>query len=221
MGAVHFSSLPYWVSSLIRQLPYSVVTVILTTCIDCVATGCAASLLVVSITFLFDSQVADYMTVFGLACFLAWFSSGIGPGNWVVVSEIFATSIRAKAMCIAVLPNRITATIMASTFLTFSDLLTWPGFFMVLVAICLAGAWFLYKYLPETKGKSLEEMAGYFAAITGDQSLLELEAKLKQRVDQMGGRVSTSTIPEIDDDDDQTGKEHREIELVGDSPSSH
>jgi hypothetical protein len=63
----------------------------------------AAALSIVSITFLFQSRVSEACTVLGLALYLAFFSIGVGPGNWVVVSEIFATSIRAKGMCVAVL----------------------------------------------------------------------------------------------------------------------
>lgn len=65
--------------------------------------GMAASLIVVSVTFMFHSRVSEACTVLGLAFYLAFFSIGVGPGNWVVVSEIFATSIRAKGMCVAVL----------------------------------------------------------------------------------------------------------------------
>lgn len=133
----------------------------------------------VSLTFMSDSDLSKIMTVLGLACFLAFFSTGLGPGNWVVVSEIFALSIRAKAMSVAILPNRITATIMASSFLSLSKLLTWPGFFLVLAGICLFGAGFLYMYLPETKGKTLEEMAVYFAELTGDRSILDAEEQLR------------------------------------------
>lgn len=57
----------------------------------------------VSVTFMFSSRLSEACTVLGLALYLAFFSIGVGPGNWVVVSEIFATSIRAKGMCVAVL----------------------------------------------------------------------------------------------------------------------
>jgi hypothetical protein len=94
--------------------------------------------------------------ILGLALYLAFFSSGLGPGNWVVVSEVFSLSIRAKAMSVAVLPNRITATIMASTFLSIAHAITWPGFFLLLAGICLVSFVFVYVYLPETAGRSLE-----------------------------------------------------------------
>jgi len=128
-----------------------------------------------------DSNLSKLLTVVGLALYLAFFSTGLGPGNWVVVSEVFATSIRAKAMSVAVLPNRITATIMASTFLSVADWLTWPGFFLVLAGVCLLSALFLFIYLPETKGKSLEEMSLYFAEITGDRSILDVEERLEMK----------------------------------------
>lgn len=143
--------------------------------------GCAASLVLVSTMFASDSSWSKLMTVVGLACYLACFSSGLGPGNWVVVSEVFATSIRAKAMSVAVLPNRITATLMASSFLSVAHALTWPGFFLLLAGICLVSAAFLYVYLPETKGRSLEAMSVYFAEITGDRSILDVEEKLAEK----------------------------------------
>ena len=69
---------------------------------------------------------------------------------------------------------------MASSFLSLAELLTWPGFFFALALICLASAMFLYLYLPETKGKSLEEMSFYFASLTGDRSILDAEDRLHQ-----------------------------------------
>lgn len=142
--------------------------------------GCAASLLVVSFTISSDGEISRILLIGALASYLAFFSSGLGPGNWVVVSEIFALSIRAKAMSIAIFPNRVTATIMASSFLSVARVLTWPGFFLFLSGICLASCLFLYIYMPETAGRSLEEMAHYFSEITGDRSILDAEAVLKR-----------------------------------------
>jgi MFS family permease len=173
--------------------------------------GMAVSLVVVSVTFTnSSSDTMKSMTVVALAVYLAFFSIGLGPGNWVVVSEIFAPSIRAKAMMLAVLPNRLTATFMASTFLSVAHAITWPGFFLLLAGICLASMVFLFLYLPETKGKSLEDMVGYFAEVTGDRSILDLENKLRNSKEEfeleMGGRTtsttsatgSAATIPPLD-----------------------
>lgn len=141
--------------------------------------GMAVSLIVVSVTFVNTSTSMKAVTVVALAMYLAFFSLGLGPGNWVVVSEIFAPSIRAKAMMLAVLPNRMTATFMSSTFLSVAQAITWPGFFLLLAGICLASTLFLYIFLPETKGKTLEDMVRYFAEVTGDCSILDLEEELR------------------------------------------
>lgn len=44
--------------------------------------------------------------------------------------------------------------------------------------ICLLVLGFLYLYLPETNGRSLEDMSMYFAEITQDRSMLDAEAKI-------------------------------------------
>ena len=162
--------------------------------------GCGLSLVFVSIMFEEDEEeereegdnpknvhhASRVFTVVGLAFYLAFFSTGLGPGNWVVVSEVFATSIRAKAMSLAVLPNRITATVMASTFLSIADWMSWSYFFLALAGVCFVSALFLFVYLPETKGRSLEDMAVYFAEITGDRAILDVEERLMMEQQQKG-----------------------------------
>lgn len=125
----------------------------------------------------------------------------------VVVSEIFSTSIRAKAMSVAVLPNRITATIFASTFLSVAKALTWPGFFLFLAGICVASTFFLYKYLPETKGKTLEEMAVFFAQVTGDRSILDVEERVRREreMECIAGASCTSDSSSSGDDNENEG----------------
>jgi len=139
--------------------------------------GCAASLLFVSFTITSDTTASKFLTVLGLASYLAFFSLSIGPGAWVVVSEIFCTSIRAKAVSVALFPNRVIATVMASTFLSIANAISWQGFFWALAVICLLCAAFVYLYVPETAGKSLEEMSHYFAELTNDRRILDLEAR--------------------------------------------
>ena len=135
------------------------------------------ALLLISFTFLGGAGASGF-AVFGLALYMTFFSLGMGPGAWLIPSEIFATSIRAKAMSVATFFNRITATLMASTFLSTANFLSWGGFFMMLAVISILVAAFIYFYLPETKGRSLEDMSVYFAEITQDRSLLDAEAKV-------------------------------------------
>ena len=83
----------------------------------------------------------------------------MGPGGWLIPSEVFATIIRAKAMSVATCASRVVATTMSSTFLTVADAVGWPGFFCLLATVCLLVCAFFLTFLPETKGKSLEDMS--------------------------------------------------------------
>jgi len=143
--------------------------------------GMAAATLVISLSFFIATRVSTGFIITGLAFYLAFFSTGMGPGAWLIPSEVFATCIRAKAMSVATFSNRVVATIMSSTFLSTASAMGWGGFFLMLCIICLVVAAFLYFYLPETRGRSLEDMSVYFAEITGDKSILEAEAAILER----------------------------------------
>jgi hypothetical protein len=79
--------------------------------------------------------------------------------------------------------NRVTATIMASTFLSVANAMSWAGFFIMMSIVCLIILGWMYVYLPETKGRPLEDMSQYFAEITGDRSIFEAEELLHQSDD--------------------------------------
>ena len=153
-----------------------------------------AALLMVSITYYMagNDKPSPILTVTGLGLYLAFFSFGMGPIAWLIPSEVFATCIRAKAMSLASSMNRVVATIVSSSFLTVQDTLSWAGFFLLLAVACTVVLVFLYFFLPETKGRSLEDMSLFFAEITGDFSILDAERKLRvehelQQVGASGG----------------------------------
>ena len=126
---------------------------------------------------------------------MVFFSIGMGPIGWLIPSEVFATSIRAKSMSVATFFNRIVATIMASTFLSTADAIGWAGFFLLLAAICAVVAAFVFFFVPETKGRSLEDMSVYFAELTNDTSLLDAEATIIRERESSGNVEMTSTTP--------------------------
>jgi sugar porter (SP) family MFS transporter len=140
--------------------------------------GMAVSLALVSLAFWIDTAWSQGVIICGLGLYLAFFSVGVGPGAWLIPSEVFANCIRGKAMSVAAFWNRLGATIMASTFLSIANGVGWAGFFLLLSGASLLVLFFLYTYLPETKGRSLEDMSVYFAEITKDGFILEAEAAL-------------------------------------------
>ena len=59
--------------------------------------------------------------------------------------------------------------------------MSWSGFFFMVAVVCLVICIWVFVYLPETKGKHLEEMAQYFAELTGDRSVMEAEEVIHRR----------------------------------------
>ena len=136
--------------------------------------GMAGSLFLVSLSYFIQID-GTVFTVLGLAMYLSFFSIGMGPGAWLVPAEVFSIAIRAKAMSLATFLNRFTATIMSASFLSIKNLLGWGGFFLLLSFISIFTLFFLQRFLPETKGKSLEEMTLYFAQVTSDHQIMDAE----------------------------------------------
>ncbi|XVF34834.1 hypothetical protein REPUB_Repub18cG0092500 [Reevesia pubescens] len=89
---------------------------------------------------------------------VSFFSIGLGPITWVYSSEIFPMRLRAQGSSLAISVNRVVSGIVSMTFLTISNKITFGGMFFALSGIMAVGTVFFYFFLPETKGKSLEEI---------------------------------------------------------------
>ncbi|MFI8379161.1 sugar porter family MFS transporter [Leeuwenhoekiella sp. NPDC079379] len=89
---------------------------------------------------------------------IAIYSMSLAPITWVVLSEIFPNRLRGVAMSIATFSLWIASFILTFTFPILNDLLGAYGTFWVYSGICILGYLFIKNKLPETKGKSLEEI---------------------------------------------------------------
>ncbi|MGM0473055.1 MAG: MFS transporter, partial [Bacteroidota bacterium] len=78
--------------------------------------------------------------------------------TWVVLSEIFPNRIRGAAMAIATTSLWIASFVLTFTFPFLNRALHASGTFWLYAFICMAGFLFIRGRLPETKGKSLEEI---------------------------------------------------------------
>jgi len=130
--------------------------------------GAIVSLLLIASVFGGDDDNAR-VVLFGLGMYLASFSLGLGPLAWIVPNELFPTAIRAKAVSLSVFANRLSAAVVSSTMLTLADFLGWCGYFVFLAVLCFLILAFFYVYLPETKGKRLEDIAHYMEEITASR----------------------------------------------------
>jgi MFS family permease len=184
------------------RFPLTVLKINLPSCSLCALvpfefSGMCGALILTSFTFLGGKQRGSVFAIVGLSLYLSFFSIGMGPGAWLIPSEIFATSIRAKAMSMATFFNRIVATLMSSTFLSTANAIGWAGFFLMLAGICVVVFAFIYFLLPETKGRSLEDMSIYFAEITRDGSILEAEKKIILERQKSAVEMTASQPPPI------------------------
>jgi len=95
--------------------------------------------------------------VLSIMIYSASFMFSWGPICWVLISEIFPNTIRGAAVAIAVACQWISNFIVSSTFV---PLYTWsPAFTYGMYAVfCVIAAVFVWKLVPETKGKTLEDM---------------------------------------------------------------
>jgi len=96
--------------------------------------------------------------------YVACFAVGIGTGTWVLMSEISPTRIRGRAMSIATLFLWCGTLLVTLTFLSLVRALTAPGAFLLYAVICVAAFLFVKLAVPETKGKSLEEIESWWLA---------------------------------------------------------
>lgn len=108
---------------------------------------------------------AETYVVFGcIAAYSALHALSFGPITWLVVAEIFPSSIKGKAMGIATTANRLTSYVAALTFLTMCDKMQWGGTFYVYAAFAAFAFVFYALLVPETTGLPLEEITPLFDA---------------------------------------------------------
>ncbi|XP_033516977.1 probable polyol transporter 4 isoform X2 [Nicotiana tomentosiformis] len=93
---------------------------------------------------------------------VAFFSVGIGPICWVLTSEIFPLRLRAQASALGAVGSRVSSGVVAMSYLSVSRMITVGGTFFVFAAISALSVAFVHKCVPETKGKSLEEIEMMF-----------------------------------------------------------
>ena len=100
----------------------------------------------------------SYVAIGGLVIYVACFAFGLGPIFWLLISEIYPLKVRGAAMSAVTVTNWALNLVVAVTFLTLVGVLGHAGTFWLYGVIAI-GAWvFLYLLVPETKGKTLEQI---------------------------------------------------------------
>ncbi len=125
--------------------------------------GVAVSQLILALCFLLpESTTRSYIVLAAMVLFVAFVQCFIGVGVWLLLSEIFPMTIRGFAMGIAVFVLWTTNTIISFVFPLLREAFgpTWT--FGLFVLINIASVVFVTRFVPETRGRTLEELEDDF-----------------------------------------------------------
>ncbi|MCU4176611.1 sugar porter family MFS transporter [Carboxylicivirga sp. N1Y90] len=121
-------------------------------------TGAFLSLTGVGVLFAIGSN----LVIIPLLCYVASFAFSFGPVVWVIISEIFPTRIRGLAVSIGSFSLMVTGFFITLTNPVFIKTIEPSGTFFLYGALTLPAIWFIWKFVPETKGKTLEQIEKYW-----------------------------------------------------------
>ncbi|KAG7489882.1 solute carrier family 2, facilitated glucose transporter member 8 [Solea senegalensis] len=108
-----------------------------------------------------------WLALASMAIFIAGFALGWGPIPWLVMSEIFPVKVRGFSSAICVLTNWSMAFLITKTFQDMMNLLTSAGTFWLFACMCIVNVVFTMVFIPETKGKTLEQIEAIFRGAAG------------------------------------------------------
>lgn len=122
--------------------------------------GMSGMLIMLGIVFFLPSLLNQLGTLaaISLISYVAFFAIGLGPVFWLLISEIYPLKVRGLAMSIVTVANWGSNLIIALTFLTLIQLMGRTGTFWLYAVVGILALIFTYTYVPETKGRTLEEI---------------------------------------------------------------
>ncbi|MCX6621420.1 MAG: sugar porter family MFS transporter [Acidobacteria bacterium] len=114
--------------------------------------------------FAFGMSPQPYTLIVSMIlCYVGCFSLSLGCGGWVYLSELYPTAVRARAMSVGTLCVWLACLVVTLTFLTLIRLLGTSVVFWVYASLCAVTFFFVWLAMPETKGRTLEEIQGWWA----------------------------------------------------------
>ncbi|KAG7232419.1 hypothetical protein INR49_008882 [Caranx melampygus] len=117
-----------------------------------------------SITLPSEEPHADlaWLALASMAVFITGFALGWGPIPWLIMSEVFPVKVRGFAGAVCVLTNWSMAFVVTKTFQDMMNALTSAGTFWLFACVCIVNVIFTMIFIPETKGKTLEQIEATF-----------------------------------------------------------
>lgn len=139
------------------------------------SSGLALSLLLMGIAIhIKDALVSaklGFLFVVAIFGYITFFSIGVGAIPWLILSEIFPDKTRAAASAIATTVNWSCAVIITSSMSSMTEAFGMPGLMWFYATFCGILAAFTFLQVPETKGRSFEEIQAHFDGATSTKIL--------------------------------------------------
>ncbi len=129
-------------------------------------TGCILSLGMLGVFYTSSSlqHSASWLALVCLIVYIASFAVGLGPVFWLMISEIFPLKVRSPAMSISTVGNWTANFLVSSFFLTLVSTISREGTFWLYAGFGVLALLFFIVRVPETKGRSLEEIGNEVGA---------------------------------------------------------
>jgi SP family galactose:H+ symporter-like MFS transporter len=116
------------------------------------------------------STIASIVAIVSLMTYVASFAISLGPIFWLLNAEIYPLAVRSKAAGLGTMANWTFNFIVSLTFLLLIEAAGRSGAFWIYGGIGILTLWFCWKFVPETKGKHLEDIQAYFRERVDKQS---------------------------------------------------
>ncbi len=121
------------------------------------ASGMSVSLFILAIAF-YLHEFGGYLILAFVLIYIASFAMSLGPVTWVFIAEIYPNRIRSEAMSVAVVFLWAAVFVVSFTFPYMLNVFGGGTAFLIFGVMCVIYLIFLFTKVPETKGKSLEEL---------------------------------------------------------------
>ncbi len=105
-----------------------------------------------------------WLVAIGLYMFIAFYALGPGVCVWLALSELMPTRIRSNGMSVALVLNQLVSTTLAAIFLPVASKYGYSKMFFLFAGFTVIYLITVYFFLPETRGKTLEEIEDCFMA---------------------------------------------------------
>jgi MFS family permease len=112
----------------------------------------------VAASFAYRQGLQGFWVLALTLCAIACYAMSLAPVTWVLITEIFPNRVRATSVSISVAALWVASFVLTYTFPLLNRTIGTSGTFLTYGSVCFIGALFILIFVPETKGRSLEEI---------------------------------------------------------------